>query len=289
MKSRILLNLALAALVAVLILLVWLKPKPMARTDFRLSTLASASINRIAIEKPGQPTIVLQKNPAGWRLIAPFRARAETRTVGRLLETLAATSLQRFPATDLGRFQLDQPLLRLTLNDQEFSFGTQNTLTGEVYVATGGSVYLVAPSYLAHAMKMPADFAAQAFLAEDEKPAGFEFANLKLSQDSEGKWSASPARPDWSQDDLNRWVDEWRNASSLVTQPYDGTPAQESFTLRLANGKLIPCKILRREPELVILREDEKLQYHFPAEIGKRLLFGPPKITARFARTLTDS
>jgi len=272
MKPRILLNLALAALVAVLILLVWLKPKPMTQTEFKLSTLASASINRIAIEKAGQPAIVLKNNPAGWRLSAPFQARAEGTAVGRLLEILAATSLQRFPATDLGRFQLDQPLLRITLNDQEFSFGTQNTLTGEVYVATNGGVHLVAPSYLAHAMKMPADFAARAFLAEEEKPTGFEFADLKLSQNNDGKWSASPPRPNWSQDDINRWVDEWRHASSLVTQPYDGTPAQESFTLRLGNGKLIPCKILRREPELVLLREDEKLQYHFPAEIGKRLL-----------------
>lgn len=272
MKSRILLNLALAALIAVLILLVWLKPKPMAPTEFKLSTLASASINRIAIERPGQPAIVLQKNFAGWRLSAPFQARAEGTAVGHLLEILAAASLQRFPATNLGRFQLDPPLLRLTLNDQEFSFGTQNTLTGEVYVATHGGVHLVAPSYLAHAMKMPADFAARALLTEEEKPAGFEFADLKLSQNSDGKWLTSPARPNWSQDDINRWMDEWRHASSLVTQPYDGTPPQESFTLRLGDGKLIPCKILRREPELVLLREDEKLQYHFPAEIGKRLL-----------------
>lgn len=276
-KSIVLLNLALAALVAVLILLVWLKPKPVAQAEFRLSTLASASINRIAIEKPGQPAIVLQRNPSGWRLSAPFQARAEGAAVGRLLEILATSSLQRFTATDLGRFQLDQPLLRLTLNDQEFSFGIQNTLTGEVYVATNGGVHLVAPSYLAHALKMPADFAAHAFLAEEEKLAGFEFSDLILSQDSDGKWSASPPRPNWSQDDFNRWVDEWRNASSLVTQPHDGTPAQESFTLRLGDGKLIPCKILRREPELVLLREDEKLQYHFPAGIGKRLFFGSQK------------
>lgn len=272
MKSRILLNLALAALVAALALVIWLKPKPMAQMEFKLSTLASASINRITIERPGQPAIVLQRNPAGWRLSAPFQARAEATAVGRLLEILAATSLQRFPATDLGRFQLDPPLLRLTLNEQEFSFGTQNTLTGEVYVATNGGVHPVAPSYLAHALKMPADFAARAFLAEEEKLAGFEFADLKLSQGNDGKWSASPARPDLSQDDINRWADEWRHASSLVTQPYDGTLPQESFTLRLGDGKLIPCKILRHEPELVLLREDEKLQYHFPTGIGKRLL-----------------
>ena len=272
MKSRVLLNLALAALVAALILLVWLKPRPTTQTEFKLSTLASASINRITIDKPGQPAIVLQGNPAGWRLSAPFQARADGAAIGRLLEILAATSLQRFPSTDLGRFQLDNPLLRLTLNGQEFSFGTQNTLTGEVYVATNGGVHLVAPSYLVYSMKMPADFAARAFLAEEEKLAGFEFADLNLSQNSDGKWLTSPARPNLSQDDINRWVDEWRHASSLVTQPYDGTHPQESFNLRLGDGKLIPCKILRREPELVMLREDEKLQYHFPAEIGKRLL-----------------
>lgn len=272
MKSRILLNLALAALVAALILLVWLKPKPVAQAEFKLSTLASASVNRIAIENAGQPAIVLERKLSGWRLSAPFQARAEGTAVERLLEILTAASLQRFPATDLGRFQLDPPLLRLTLNDQEFSFGTQNALTGEVYVATHGGVHLVAPGYLAHALKMPADFAARALLIEDEKPAGFEFADLKLSQNSAGKWTTTPAIPDWSQDDINRWVDEWRHASSLVTQPYDGTPALESFTLRLVNGKRIPCKILRREPELVILREDENLQYHFPVGVGKRLL-----------------
>lgn len=272
MKSRLLLNLALAALVAVLALVVWLKPKPAAQAEFKLSALAVKDITRIVIEKAGQPAIVLQKSTGGWRLSAPFQARAEGGSIERVLEMLTATSRQRFPSTDLGRFQLDMPLLRLTLNNQEFSFGTQNPLTGEVYVATNGGVHLVAPRYLADALKAPADFASRAFLAEEEKPVGFEFSNLRLSQQSNGKWSVSPANPNLNQDQLNGWVDEWRHASSLVTQPYDGTPSMESFTLRLRDGQVIACKILRHEPELVLLREDENLQYHFPAGIGKRLL-----------------
>lgn len=272
MRARIWLNLGLAALVIVLALLLWFKPKPVAQPEFKLTTLTSASIDRIAIDKPGQPAIVLQKTPAGWRLAAPFKARADEEMVKRVLEIATATSLQRFPATDLGRFQLEQPLLRLTLNDQEISFGMQNPLTGEVYAATNGSVYPVAPRYLAHALKIPADFAARALLADEEKPAGFEFANLTFKQRDDGKWLTAPDNPDWSQDDLNRWVDEWRHASSLLTQPYDGTPAKASITLRLRDGKILSCKILRYEPELVLLREDEKLQYHFPADIGKHLL-----------------
>ncbi len=272
MKSRILLNLALAGLVVALALAAWFGAKPAAQAEFRLSTLSAAGITRIAIEKTGQPAIVLQKSMNGWRLSAPFTARADGETVGYLLETLSATSRQRFPVADLGRFQLDKPLLRLSLNDQEFSFGTQNPLSGEVYVATSGGVYLVAPYYLAHALKTPADFVSKAFLAEDEIPIGFEFPDFKLNQMDNGRWSASPDNPDWSQDELNRWADEWRQASSLVTQPYDGTAARDAFTLHLRNGRSVSCKILRREPELVLLREDEKMQYHFPTEVGKRLL-----------------
>lgn len=272
MRARIWLNLGLAALVIVLALLLWFKPKPVTQPEFKLTTLTSASIDRIAIDKPGQPAIMLQKTPAGWRLIAPFEARADEEMVRRVLEITAAASLQRLPATDLGRFQLDQPLLRLALNNQEISFGMQNPLTGEVYAASQGNVYPIAPRYLAHALKIPADFAARALLAAEEKPAGFEFTNLTFKQRDDGKWLTAPDKPDWSQDDLNRWVDEWRHASSLLTQPYDGTPAKESLTLRLRDGKIISCKILRHEPEFVLLREDEKLQYHFPADIGKHLL-----------------
>lgn len=272
MKSRILLNLALAALVAALASLVWLKPKPAAPAEFKLSALAAKNITRIAIEQAGQPAIVLQKGLAGWRLSAPFQARAESAPAERALEVLSAASSQRFPATDLGRFQLDAPLLRLTLNDQEFSFGTQNPLTGEVYVATNGGVHLVAPRYLANVLKAPSDFVSRSFLAEEEKPVGFDFPDLKLDQQGDGKWSATPALPELGQDELNAWVDEWRHASGLVAQPYDNTPSTAAFTLRLRDGKTIACKILRHEPELVLLREDENLQYHFPAGIGKRLL-----------------
>ncbi|MDD5329839.1 MAG: DUF4340 domain-containing protein [Sulfuricella sp.] len=272
MKRRILLNLALAALVAALALFVWLKPKPAGPAEYRLSTLSAADIGRIAVEKPGQAPIVLEKHPSGWRLAQPFPARADGEAVARVLETLAATSAQRFPAADLGRFQLDRPLLRLSLGGQQFSFGTQNPLTGGVYVATGGNVFLIAPRHLAGALRLPADFASHAFLAEDERLAGFESDNLTLSQAQDGKWSSSPAHPEWSQDDLNRWADEWRHASSLITQPYDGTPPVAAFTLHLRGGKTLSGKILRREPELVLLREDENLQYHFPAEVGRRLL-----------------
>lgn len=272
MKSRVLVNLALAVLVAALLLLAWIAPKPAQQAELRLSGLSAAEVTRIGIEKPGQAPIALEKSAAGWRLVAPFPARADTQAVDRALELLGATASQRFPARDLGRFQLDRPLLRIRLNDQEFSFGTQNPITGGIYLATRGHVYLISPRYLSAALRMPADFASRKFLGENEKLAGFSSSSLKLVQEPGGKWSPSPPHPEWDQDDLNRWADEWRHASSLITQPYDGTPPLESFELQLRDGNKLAGRILQREPELVVLREDENLQYHFPAGVGKRLL-----------------
>jgi len=42
--------------------------------------------------------------------------------------------------------------------------------------------------------------------------------------------------------------------------------------VRLANGKTVQFHILQREPDLVLLRGDENMQYHLPGGVGNRLL-----------------
>jgi len=43
----------------------------------------------------------------------------------------------------------------------------------------------------------------------------------------------------------------------------------------LKGGAELALGLLAREPELVLLRADEKLQYHFRADAAKRLLSPP--------------
>jgi hypothetical protein len=43
----------------------------------------------------------------------------------------------------------------------------------------------------------------------------------------------------------------------------------------LTDGKSIPVALLQKEPELVLLRLDERIAYHFPAESSKRLIEPP--------------
>jgi hypothetical protein len=159
MKSRLLLNLALAAILVALGLFAWLRPGPAPHPEYRLSTQAPDTVRRMTISRSGQPDLVLERTATGWRVTEPVAARANDQTVNGVLRLLSATSRKRFPAADPARFGLDNPILRLTVDGQEFVFGTQQPVSGEQYVAAGGAVYLVSPRYLAAALQPLAQFA----------------------------------------------------------------------------------------------------------------------------------
>ncbi|MGD9788134.1 MAG: DUF4340 domain-containing protein [Sulfuricellaceae bacterium] len=271
MKARLLLNIALAAAVIVLTLAVWLDPAPKA-SAYPLSSLKAETVRQIRIDKPGQAAVALEKTAAGWRLAAPFAARADALRPERLLALLSATSPERFAATDLARFELDKPLLTLTLGKQRFAFGALNPLSQQQYVATDGYVFLIDPQIASDAYVKAADFAAKSLLAANEQPIGFDLPERKLERNGNGKWSATPPLPDANQDALNRFADEWRNASALLVQPYDGSPPLHRLRLQLADGRRLNLAVIQERPDFVLLREDEKLQYHFLPEMASRLL-----------------
>ncbi len=85
----------------------------------------------------------------------------------------------------------------------------------------------------------------------------------------------APGAADLSQDDVNRWVDDWRLASALHAEPYAGGKPLGAIKVEFKDGRKITLDILQREPELVLLRPDQNLQYAFFPETAKHLLSPP--------------
>jgi hypothetical protein len=56
---------------------------------------------------------------------------------------------------------------------------------------------------------------------------------------------------------------------------HDGRSPDATVKVELKDGAALALGILQREPELVLLRADEGIQYHFFADVGKRLLSPP--------------
>jgi len=271
MKSRLLHNIVLALVVAGLALFLVLKPEKAGPQKFPLSSLQAGAVTRISLTPAGGETIVLEKRGDDWRMAAPFAARADRFRIESVLGVLSAQSETRLPATDLEKFELAAPFVRLTVDSQEFAFGGRQPVSNQVYVATGGHVYLVSPVYLVDASRGAGDFAAKKLLADDETPVGFALPGLKLNQEG-GHWRREPDDAKLSADLLNRFADEWKLATAMSVARAGTAKPLEKIRLALTGGKTLDLSLLAREPELVLRREDEGLEYRFAPDIGARLL-----------------
>ncbi len=280
MKRGLLVNIALVLFVAGLAAWMILKPGEKSTPTHALSQKKAADATRIAIERKGLPAFVLEKDKAGrWIQSAPFPARTDASKAPRLLDLLGAQAKTTYPATDLGRFDLDQPFARMTIDDQVFAFGTVNAITNEQYVLTGDTVYLVSP---VHGFSLPTQIdslASHLLLADDEVPTAFALPGTTIDL-RDGKWVRTPPPADpakLSQDDFVRWAEQWRYASSLATRVPAKTSAGDTVRITLQNGRTIELRIQSRTPELRLLRTDENLEYVFAAETGARLLSPGPE------------
>jgi len=284
MKSKVLLNLALIAALVALSLFAYFKPWQSADPTIKLTQLKRGDVARITIEPRGAAAIKLEKRDGAWRIVTPLNAQAEDTQVDRLIDIVNANSKQKLANVDLAQLDLGPPQLRVTLNDQAFAFGRVNDITYEQYVATADGVYLVPPLY---GYGIPADatkLLSRRLLDEGEVPVAFDFGRYRIIRDDKGKWTASgefAAAKDQplSQDDFNRWADEWRHTSALSVAPDKDSRVREQVSVRFKDGKTVVMRILQKEPDFQLLRNDNSMRYHFGVEVGRRLI--DPRVVAK--------
>jgi hypothetical protein len=276
----------------VIALAAWVLRKPKAPDSeaHALSTLTAAQVTRIRLERvvpasaPGNDastrkpsaatTALLERQADGWHMVQPVTARADAFTIERLLAMLDARSLARYPAKDLARYGLEEPIARVTFNDETFSFGAVNTMTREQYVLAQNGVYAIPLSQRTTLPRDAPSLISRALFAPDETPVRFALADFTATL-ADGRWTFDPAGEDPGPDERNGWVAAWRQANAARAQPYDGRKPLSDVNVTLQDGRTIHLGVLQREPEFVLLRSDERIEYHFLAETGKRLLSPP--------------
>lgn len=270
------LNLFLAAAVIGVGAFVYLKPHGGAPQGYPLAAFRPDSAHHIRVERPGMPPVALERRGEAWFLTAPLTARADPVRVQRLLAIAGASASARLPATDLARFDLSRPVASVTIDQQRFDFGMVNPVSGEQYVLTADAVYTVARSFGAALPGSAADAVDKQLLGHGEVPESIELAAFGVFRE-EGKWVMRPPAGDLSQDDIQRWVDDWRHASALRVEPAGPARPTGLVRMRFRDGTALSLGILARDPELALLRPDEKLVYYLFK--GKApLLLSPPQL-----------
>jgi Domain of unknown function (DUF4340) len=284
MNSKVLLNLALVAGLVALSLYAYFKPWQDAAPSIKLTQLKRDDVTRIAIEPRNAPAIKLEKLDGAWRIVAPLTAQADATQVDRLVDIVNANAKQKLPSADLGQFDLNPPQVRVTLNDQTIAFGRINEITYEQYVATADGVYLVPPLY---GYGIPTDatkMLSRSLLDAGEVPVAFDFGRYRIERGDKGTWAvsgefATAKDQPLSQDDFNRWADEWRFTSALSIEPDKSSRSREQVNVRFKSGKTVAMRIVQKEPDFQLARSDNAMRYHFGVEVGHRLL--DPRVVAK--------
>jgi hypothetical protein len=280
MKKSLLINAGLLAAVVVLGLLAWFRPSS-SEPSHKVSTLKAAEVRSLEISIGSAPKITLERAETGWEIAAPFSARADNFQVQRLLELLDAKSNERFPATGLARYGLNEPYARVTIDRQEFSFGAFNEMSREQYVLSGDGVYLLPLRYAAALPKTAFALVSKQLFAASEAPVDFDFGSFQVEQadgKSTMKWTkkmAPATDTEAGPDDINRWIDDWRLASALGVQAPTGRKPVGALKVHLKTGHDVIIKVLERGTNTVIARSDLPFEYLLSAETAARLLSPP--------------
>lgn len=286
MKKRWLVNLILLLLVAGLGAFVLTRPKAVDANkakSFAVSAFDPATVTKLSIESGVKKPVVFEKTNGRWMMVEPFKGRADALSIGRILSIANASSQEKFALEDPVRFGLDHPQIRLKADGKVFEFGMYNPVGGEQFVAHDRFVYTLPTVYGEAATTQPLELLDKHPFEPNEEMVGFdlstleqwELSRLNVDLQADGKWKVSAAaKPD--QDQMNEWFMLWQHLVATSVEPYVPGKAAHPFVLvKLKGGKTIKLIKMQESPELLLVREDEQMQYHFPQDVGFTIL-NPP-------------
>ena len=284
------------ALVAGLVAFLYLRPK--ASNDepslHEVSALKLADFTAVKAEFSAKVPTSFEKIDGLWRMTSPYKTRADQISVQRILAIIAAKSSEKFPNTDLAKFGLDKPQLKLKLTkatgDEVFNFGTFNSVTEEQYVGYKDAVYLLSGGYAEAAATQPIELIEKTPLTKNEAKqiAGFNFSRLEQWQANalnvdvaDGKWKTNEPKAKITQNEMNEWLDfSWKQAQAKQVELYtpDHKITYPSFDVKLKDGKKVHFDKIQEAPDLLLGRPDEGVMYHFSNDVGFNMLNPPLNI-----------
>ena len=257
----------------------WIAYRPAPADDLKsLSPTDAASVKRIVITPRDQPPIVIERTDDDWHMTAPMKAGVDEFRVRQLLGVLAARPTARIASPNLTELDLDRPILTLQFGSETLRFGGLNALTSEQSVATASGVY-AAEARIGSGIPVQAQaYLRKTLLASSEKPVGFRLSSFSVKK-ADGRWTVDPVQSSAGADDVTAWVDAWRTASALRVDKGVEAPAAARVEISMESGNTVTLDIVRREPDLVLRRRDDGLEYRLFAGLARRLLEPPGTAT----------
>jgi len=281
MSTRTLLNLVLLLAAFGLALVAWFRPgvKPVEETRPITTGLAPEQVDHLTVERLTRDPLRFSKRDGRWFLLADNRelpaADFQVRALLRLLQT---TATRHYPAgsLDLASLGLKPPQAHVTMDDVNFGFGATDALKSQRYVQVGDTVYLIDDQYQ-HLLNADwPNFVSRQILDGRGAITRLELPDMTLAYADDGHWRLDPEQESVGVDALQTLIDNWQNATALMTRRYaDGTGSETVTVHTRGSDEPLVLRIVSRSPDLVLARPDWGVQYLLPGSEADSLLALP--------------
>ena len=289
MKNRWVINIILLVIVLSISLFLFLKPSEIKqKKQFAISAFNLSEFDSIKVDFPSRASVILKKGIESWEMLEPIKGRADQFSVQKIISIVATSSSEKLPSNDLAKYGLDKPIVKLKLIhkglEEEFIFGTYNSVTEDQYLLYKDNVYLISSAYSEVASTQPIELIDKSALSQSEKIRDFDFSRLEQWQSkrlkvtrNNNEWTANEGNS-LKQSEMAEWFDmTWvkNPAKSVEKSSIDLRVPHKSFDIHTTDGKKITFIRLQESPETQLYRVDEGLLYHFGSDIGFTML-NPP-------------
>lgn len=242
------------------------------KKDPPLTALSSESIEKIRIEHPGSPALVLEKTGGAWQLLEPVKAAVDPIEINGVLNlaTLGGKSTLQVADLKLSELGLEPSQYRVVLNDQVLEIGGTEPLSYQRYIRVGEQVVLTEDPPGTALDADYSDLVSKQLLPENAEIQAIRLPGLALSRSADS-WSLSPAQ-EASSDQKQRLVDGWKNARAMWNaSQVEPLAAGEAVEIQLKDQTL-KFIVAERDPQLVLVRPDLKVRFTLSKALEAELL-----------------
>ncbi len=283
MRSRLLINIFLIVVLALLGAYLFIDNKEIPTPSQRLISSEREEITKISIVKNKTFEMDFTKNSVTWFITKPFRARANPEVIKLILDLSEATAIDELEKFS-ENFELNPPKYTVKLNQENLSFGGINDVTNEQYIQIEQRIFLTKTHHGYNLPHDPIKVVDRRLLGAEEKPITFESSSWLAKYSKDGLWKITSKLKNSisiSSAKLNIWATGWRNtAATKINVINDSNVAEnDSIEITFAGGKKIKFSVEQDDDGYLIRRSDEDIAYRVGNDSGLRLI--DPREVAR--------
>lgn len=274
MQARVLLNIILLALIAILGSFIYFGDN-----NTSSQPLQTNQINTIEIHHLDRQ-VLLNKINEQWVMTKPINIPANTFRVNTLLKFLNISTDNGYDtnALQLSKYGLEKPATSIRFSNNThstvFEFGITHPVNKKRYVKNDGHMHLIEDNFYPLVSSQIGTLISHRLLPDNANIISLQLPQQVISK-NHNTWQLEPDNSSLSTDDIHAFVEEWQRAQAFGAHNYLPRKPLATINVRyISNSDTHNASfdITDVDPWLIIARPELDIEYHFNPEFYDRLL-----------------